>query len=85
MSSTTHDAEQDSKSGGPQGCVDRRQSAASLLLCDMCRFVTLLCISMTFNKTGPWRFWDGFYNASSGSSGVVPTGAITQVSLLPPP
>ena len=45
MSSTTSDTEQSSKSGGPQGCVDRSRSAASSFLCDICRFVVLPCIS----------------------------------------
>ena len=31
MSSTTSDAEQNSKSGGPQGCVDRSRSASVIL------------------------------------------------------
>ena len=61
MSSTTNEAEQSSKSGGPQGCVDRSRSAASSILCDICRFGVLPCISATLNTTGTWRFEDAFY------------------------
>ena len=39
MSSTTNDAEPDSKSSDPQGYVDRSRSATSSFLCDICLFV----------------------------------------------
>ncbi len=41
MSSTTKDAENRRKSSRPAGCVEYRRSAASSLLDDICRLVTL--------------------------------------------
>ena len=60
MLSTTNNAEQSSKSDGPQSCVDRSRSAASSFLCDI---MSLRRSSLHLNHAqhnGAWRFEDVF-------------------------
>jgi hypothetical protein len=69
MSATTNDAGWDANTGVPEGCDDSSRSAASSLLDDVCRLVTLPCISTTVVTTRPCRFSDRFLTRSSCLAG----------------
>jgi hypothetical protein len=60
MSATTTDAGWDANTSVPEGCDDSSRSAASSLLDDICRLVTLPCNSTTVGTTRPCRFSDRF-------------------------
>ncbi|APZ95999.1 hypothetical protein Fuma_05662 [Fuerstiella marisgermanici] len=60
MSSTTNDAAGCLTTSVPKGCDDSSRSAASSFLDDICRLVTLPCISTTGVTTCPPKFSDRF-------------------------